>query len=173
MTEPIKTERLVLKPYDDGDQGAMIELLTNEKIKETFMIREFDSLSDAIGMFQKLERFSLSSDHYERGIYVGKQLIGFLNDVSVTGDKIELGYVIHPKYQNNGYATEALGAAIGDLFRKGFSEVVAGAFLDNTASLRVMEKCGMTRIDKEEEIRYHNQTRRCRYYAIRSRRAPA
>lgn len=163
----IATKRLVLKPYRDEDQEAMIELLTNEKIKETFMIPDFRSREEAILMFQKLKEFSYNINHYELGIYKEETLIGFINDVDMKEDKIELGYVIHPEFQNQGYATEVLAAAIEDLFQKGFHEIITGAFASNVASCRVMEKCGMKRIDKEEDIFYHNQSQHCIYYSIK------
>lgn len=166
MTDIIETERLIIKPYVDSDQETMIELLTNEKIKETFMIPDFHMKDEVISMFKRLQKFSHSHDHYVRGIYIGQQLIGFLNDVEIADDKIELGYVIHPHYQNKGYATEALKAAIENLFQKGFNKIVAGAFANNTASICVMKKCGMARIVKEEDICYRNETRHCYYYAI-------
>ncbi|WP_228724998.1 GNAT family N-acetyltransferase [Caproicibacter fermentans] len=167
MSDIIETKRLVLKPYSDCDQESMIELLTNEKIKETFMIPDFQRRTEVISMFKKLQQFSHSEDHYERGVYVGQQLIGFLNDVEIVADRIELGYVIHPDYHNRGYATEALKASIEHLFQKGFVEIVSGAFVNNKASICVMKKCGMTRIEREEDICYHNETRHCCYYAIR------
>ena len=167
MTDIIKTKSLIIKSYSDSDQEAVVELLTNEKIKETFMIPDFHMKSEVISMFKKLQEFSHSEEHYERGIYLGQQLIGFLNDVEIIEDRIELGYVIHPNYQNRGFATEALKASIEYLFQKGFSEIVTGAFVNNTASICVMKKCGMTRISKEEDICYRNETRHCCYFAIR------
>jgi len=65
----ITTKRLVLKPYDDNDEDTMIELLTNEKIKETFMIPDFNTRDEVISMFKKLQEFSCSQNHYEVGIY--------------------------------------------------------------------------------------------------------
>lgn len=161
----IKTKRLILKPYGDSDEESMIEILTNEKIKETFMIPDFKNKDEAVSMFKKLQKLSNDHNHYERGIYISEQLIGFLNDVDIKQDKIELGYVIHPKYQKMGYATEALMAAIEDLFEKGFNEIITGAFIDNIASISVMKKCGMVKIAKEEDISYHSETRHCIYYA--------
>lgn len=166
----ITTERLVLKPYCDKDMDRMIELLTNEKIKETFMIHDFKSRQEAEKMFWKLQENSLSEEHYEFGIYLENELIGFINDVEIEGKKIELGYVIQPDFHNKGYATEVLRAAIKDLFEKGFEEVITGAFVSNIASCRVMEKCGMVRIDKEEDIEYHGKVHHCIYYAIKKNR---
>jgi RimJ/RimL family protein N-acetyltransferase len=91
-------------------------------------------------------------------------LVGFLNDVEIENGAIELGYVIHPRFQGNGYATEALGIAIGELFHLGFQAVITGAFRQNAASIRVMEKNGMTRIEKTEPIEYRGKTHICVYY---------
>lgn len=163
----ISAGRLILKPYSPNEQEDMVELLSNEKIKETFIIPDFNTRDEVISFFKKIMEFSYSERHYVRGIYNNQSLIGFINDVSIEDDVIELGYVIHPSFHNRGYATEALRAAIEDLFQKGFGEVIAGAFSDNTASLRVMEKCGMQRIDKEEDIFYRNKLHSCIYYSIK------
>ncbi|BCN30825.1 GNAT family N-acetyltransferase [Anaeromicropila herbilytica] len=166
MNKMLETNRLVIKPYQDTDQSAMIELLTNSKIKETFMIPDFQTEEDAVRMFKKLQAFSYSEDHYERGIYLENQLIGFVNDVEISEVVIELGYVIHPEYHNRGYASEMLKAVIDELFRKGFHQIVSGAFVNNAASIQVMQKCGMKKIAKEEDISYQGVLHHCYYYAI-------
>lgn len=166
MDKVIKTKRLEIKPYEDEDQNAMIELLTNEKIKENFMIPDFETEKEAINMFKKLQVFSYSDEHYERGIYIEHKLIGFVNDVEIGDGGIELGYVIHPKHQNKGYASEMLKAVIDGLFREGFHQIVAGAFENNAASIKVMQKCGMKKIAKEEDICYRGVFRHCYYYAV-------
>ena len=99
-----------------------------------------------------------------RGIYCGNELIGFLNDVETTEESIELGWVIAPDKQNKGYCTEAVKTAIEDLFSRGYASVIAGAFSQNKASIRVMEKAGMQPIEKTEEIEYRDQTHKCVYF---------
>jgi len=81
--------------------------------------------------------------------------------------KIELGYVINSKYHNNGFATEMLKAVIEDLFIRGYNEVITGTFDTNKASIRVMEKCGMKRIDREEDLVYQDKLQHCIYYSIK------
>ena len=162
----IKTKRLEIKPYDDSDQPAMIELLTHEDIKETFMIPDFKTEDDAIAMFRKLKGYSYSKDHFERGIYLNQELIGFVNDVGISDGSIELGYVIHPMYKNQGYASEMLKSVIEYLFQNGFRRIEAGAFEKNAASFKVMENCGMKRMFKEEDITYRGITHHCLYYGI-------
>lgn len=166
MSNVLKTKRLIMKQYEDTDQKAMIDLLTNQIIKESFMIPDFQTEKEAVLMFKKLQEFSCSQEHYERGIYIEHQLIGFVNDVEIDEGVIELGYVIHPDYHNKGYATESLKAAIEDLFGKGFRQIVAGAFESNAASINVMKKCGMKKIEREEDIYYQGEMQHCHYYSV-------
>jgi RimJ/RimL family protein N-acetyltransferase len=63
-----------------------------------------------------------------------------------TADPVEVsvGYDLAPSCWGEGYATEALGAAIEHLLSlPDIGRVSAEATTDNAASRRVMEKCGM------------------------------
>lgn len=163
----IETDRLVIKPIENDDEDDMIVLLTNESIKKTYMIPDFLSKQEAVSMFQKLLSLSHTESHLELGIYRNGKLVGLLNDVEMDRQKVELGYVIHPDFQGLGYATEALKAVILHLFQCGYDEIIAGAFVDNAASISVMKKCGMRIIEKTEDIEYHKEMHHCVYYAIR------
>ena len=159
-------DRLVIKSYEVNDEKKMVELLTDKTIRETYMLPDFDTRSQAVTYFKKLRQVSFSADHYEYGIYKDNALIGFVNDVSIEKDSIEIGFVIHPAAQNNGYATEMLFAVIKDLFSRGFSTVKACVFENNIASRRVLEKCGMKRDKEETDILYRGKLRRCIHYSI-------
>lgn len=152
----IKTKRLTIQPFNDKDIDDLIDLLTNEEICKTFMIPEFETKAQAISLANKLIDFSKIEDvkHLEYGIYKDDNLIGFINDCGYDDNEIEIGYVIHPKYKNNGYASEAVNAVFLELKEMGFNKVKAGYFKDNHASLRVMLKCGMKQLDYSEEITY-------------------
>ena len=147
-----------------ADLETMLDILTNDCVKQTYMLPDFPSREDAVPLFQRLVGLSGDSRRFVRGIYADETLVGFLNDVEIENGAIELGYVIHPRFQGNGYATEALGIAIGELFRLGFQAVITGAFRQNAASIRVMEKNGKTRIEKTEPIDYRGKTHICVYY---------
>ncbi len=59
---------------------------------------------------------------------------------------VEVAWRLHRQYWGHGYATEAAQAAIADGFnRVGLAEVVSMTALPNVASMRVMERLGMTR----------------------------
>lgn len=62
-------------------------------------------------------------------------------------DKFKLGeiyYKLHPKHWGNGYATELAKRLIKTGFEDfGLHKVEAGVATENTASIKVLEKCGM------------------------------
>lgn len=137
----IQTERLTLKPYSEQDTNGLIDILTTPEVTDTFMVPEMESPRCLQELVQKLISFSQIEDdkHLEYGIYLKGQIIGFVNDCGIKDDEIEIGYVIHPRYQGQGYATEAVYAVITELREMGFRKIVAGYFWENTASLRVMD----------------------------------
>lgn len=168
QTESIVTERLVLRPHTPEDRERLAEMLMDEKITETFMVPEYPSREKYLELADLLIRFSSIEDeaHLEYGIYCGDELIGFVNDCGFDDGEIEIGYVIHPDYQNRGFASEAVKAVIDDLRRMGFPKITAGFFEENPASFRVMEKCGMKLNGESDEGEYRGVNHRCIYCEI-------
>ena len=160
-----RTQRLEVKYLSEEDREAVLDLLTDDQVKKYYMLPDFTSREDAIPLFERLKKLSLGNDCLVGGIYLNGAFIGFLNEVEIKGKSIELGYAILPQYHNYGYCTEALKGAIPYLFRHGFEEVIAGAFEENLSSIRVMEKCGMQKLETQEEIEYRGSVRRCVYYS--------
>ena len=163
----IATERLSLDIIREQDFDALISIFKNESVSKTYMIPDMKSHEDEKRLFTSLVNLSLRADRYVYGIFLGNQLIGIINDTDIDGNVIELGYALHPDFFSKGYMTEALSALIKHLLENGFDEIVCGAFDHNAPSIRVMEKCGMSRIDKTEEIEYRNSVYRCIYYSIK------
>ncbi|MBO4925138.1 MAG: GNAT family N-acetyltransferase [Clostridia bacterium] len=163
----IATPRLTLRPLEDGDRAALLRICGDERVKSTYMLPDFADAAQAEAFFRRLQALSASAEHFLYGICLnGGGLIGLLNDCEMDGNRIELGYFIAPEHWNRGYATEALGAAIRELFRMGYGCVTAGYFAENAASRRVMEKCGMRPLAEESMISYRGRDRRCLYCGI-------
>ena len=162
----IHTERLALRPFMAEDEEDMIGILADPAVSRTYMLPDFSSRAEAARLFERLLYLSGAPDHFIYGIYLHNRLIGFLNDVEINGDAIELGYVISPAHWNRGYATEALGACIDALFSLGFETVLAGYFEGNDASRRVMEKCGMRPAGWSERMDYRGEEKNCVYMEI-------
>ena len=161
------TKRLTVRPFRESDKDAMLEILYDENVKKTYMIPDFKDREAAEKLFYTFMRLSCAADRYVGAICLGDELIGFMNDTGINGGSVEMGYVISPEHQNKGFCTEAMGGAIEYLFEKGFCEVICGAFEENAASIRVMQKCGMKLMDKIDVIEYRGKKYNCIYYSIK------
>lgn len=163
----LKTKRLELKPLSAADKDALVELLTDDVVKQTYMVPDFPTRAAVENLAEKLRLLSGQKGRYVVGIFLGQTLIGILNETEVSDSRIELGYALLPQYHNCGYGTEALSGTIGWLFDHSFEEVVAAAFEDNEASIRVMKKSGMTRLGRQEEVAYRGKLHCCVYCSVR------
>lgn len=155
-----------LRVMTESDEAALLSLVTNDAIKQTYMLPDFPRREDAFPLARKLMALSRDEDRFVRGMEEDGRLVGFLNDVETVDGTIELGYVVHPDDWGKGYATAALKLAIEEMFRRGYRSVLCGAFEENPASLRVMEKAGMHRIDRVDNIDYRGKCHRCLYCSL-------
>lgn len=166
MNRVIMTERLRLQPMRIEDAENVISILRHDHVKMTYMVPDLDR-EGAYKLFLRLKELSENDTHYVRGIYLENALIGWINDTEIQDSCVELGWVIDPLFYNHGYATEAVKAAVADLHEKGFHAVTAGAFAENSASIRVMEKAGMQRLERQDQIDYRGKSHLCVYYESR------
>ena len=155
-----------MKSLEAEDMVPMLRMAADDRIKKTYMLSDLPDREQAEAFFRRLKTLSESDSHFVYGIYRDGDLIGFLNECEIDGTNIELGYFISPENWNQGYAAEALQAAIDELFRMGFERVRTGFFEENKASCRVMEKCGMHLIPDESVIIYRGISHKCFYCEI-------
>ncbi|WP_026559086.1 GNAT family N-acetyltransferase [Bacillus sp. J37] len=85
-----------------------------------------------------------------------QQLIG---DIGFKGKPVdgvvEVGYGISPDEQNKGYATEAVEALVNWAFQTGkVNKIVAECLKTNEASIRVLEKLFMNKVEQDEHMVY-------------------
>ena len=161
-----KTKRLTIRPMSVADKEDILDLVTNEIVSKTYMFPAFESRAAAEPLFQRLVKLCEDENRYVAGVYLDERFIGMMNGVDIKDTQIEMGYAYLPAYYNQGFATEAFAGAIDYLFGCGFETVLAGAFEENPASMRVMEKCGMEKISFTEEIEHRGKIHHCVYYAI-------
>lgn len=167
MNNKITTPRLTLSAFRECDFDALMSIFKSDTVKATYMVPDLPTLDDGRKLFESLRNLSLRDDRYVFGIFLDGKLIGLVNDCEINNKCIEMGYALHPDYHNRGFATEAFGAVIEYLFSNGFEEILAGAFEENAASMRVMEKCGMKRTKMTAEVEYRGIVHRCVYYSIK------
>ena len=152
MNHSIETKKLSLNQLTEDNRKGFSSLLQNDDV-----IRYcFDppSAKDIEDSFQtRLAAWSVNSEHwlclavYEKttGNFVGTN--GFR--VNVKGSKVEVGFLFLPEYQGKGYATESLKGVLEYARILGFDVAFAHVTEGNSASCRVLEKCGfvVSRID--------------------------
>ena len=144
-----------------------MDLLTDKTVSRTYMLPDYQNRAEAEPLFQRLVQLSAEGSRFVAGVYLDGVFIGMMNDVEIKGQQIELGYAYLPAYYNKGFATEALQGAIAYLLGHGFTTVLTGAFAENSASLRVMEKCGMEKQEYTDELEYRGIPHTCIYYAAK------
>ena len=128
------------------DLRDMFDIFEDELVSKYYMLPELDSDADRYYLFKHFIVLSLDKKRYVRAIRFNDRLIGFINDVGCANGSIELGIALSSRYHGKGYGTRA--------FNMGYKEVIAGCFIENEASRRMMEKCGMVKTDIVEEIEY-------------------
>ena len=149
---PFHTERLTLRRPAPGDAEATFEYRRIPEVSEWLTNLPTDRAAFA-------ERFAgpevlptmVIVEH--DGEVVGELSVRLKDGWSqqeveeqAKGVEAEIGWVIAPAHQGQGYATEAARAALRICFeRLGVRRVTAGCFVENVASWHLMEKVGMRR----------------------------
>ena len=141
------TERLLLRKLERYDSADMYEYSC---IPEVTKYLTWEPHPDEAYTHKYL---SYIQSQYRAGkffdwavVYKGKMIgtCGFtaINESCLSG---EVGYVINPKYSNMGIATEAVKRVLEFGFEVLCLRRIEAHYMpENTASRRVMEKCGMT-----------------------------
>ena len=149
---PIRTERLLLRPYAHADVDALHAyqrlpevhryLYTEPRSRSEIEALVAERAGSAV-LTEAGQAITLVVDLAQTGELVGDCVLFWRSQEHKQG---EVGYVFNPAYHGRGLATEALGA----LLRLGFEGLdlhrIAG-HLDarNTASARVLERAGLRR----------------------------
>jgi RimJ/RimL family protein N-acetyltransferase len=161
-TYPIETERLRLRPIDpvadvDGMQAYRGRADVCRYIPPEPMTREqlATRLTDPELVRSALDRegqaLSLVVDLRETGELIGDVIFFWRSSANHGG---EIGYVVNPDHQGNGYATEAARALLALVFDEfGFRRVTARIDADNPASAAVLTKLGM----RQEAVLVENE----------------
>ena len=166
MNTTIRTQRLTLRAMQAEDTERILDLLTNAEIARNYMLPDYEKREDALPLAQRMIDLSCDDSRIVVGIDLNGEIIGWINETGKENGSVELGYIIHPVHHNRGYCSEALTRVIAQLFEMGYDRVFCGAFEENPASLRVMEKCGMMPMMLTEELEYRGKVHTILYREI-------
>ncbi len=143
----LRTERLILRPWQDADLEPFAALNADPAVMEYFPSLLSRAQSDAMA-----DRIRSHFERYGYGLWAIEvpgvaPFIGFtgLNRPSFMPD-VEVGWRLARSYWRAGYATEAARASLDWGFAHlDVPEIVAMVVPDNLRSQRVMAKLGMQR----------------------------
>lgn len=171
----LDTPHLTLRNLRYSDANGIFRNIANDRDVLRYYIMNYSddrssfSLEGTVDYFARSKRYGFAIVEKDSG-----EVIGMIHQCS-SADEVfrttEIGYALGKRYWNRGYMTEALGAVIDFLFSKGIHKVICTHIVENTASGRVMQKCGMIPEEgiRKEELFYGGSYRDLKvYYKLNS-----
>lgn len=147
---PIRTERLILRNWEDRDRELFHRINSDELVMEFFPFRRDRAQSDT-----KMEELRAAIDRDGFGFAAAEiaatgECIGFVGTTRtdhlpfLPPGTIEIGWRLAPEFWGRFYVTEAAEAWLTYGFeRLGLDEIVSFAVKDNSRSTAVMGRLGM------------------------------
>lgn len=159
----LQTENLTLRTLRYSDREAVFRNIANDKdVLRYYVMNYVDSL-EKFSLERTVDYF-IDRKRYAFAIILKltDEVIGMIHQCNSADDVFrttEIGYALGKQYWNHGYMTEALDAVITFLFSIGIHKVFCTHIVENAASGRVMQKCGMTAEEgiRPEELFYNGK----------------
>lgn len=142
----LETGRLRLRRAQRDDAPAIFEYASDPEVTRLMDWKRLTDASEARSFTEEEKAWS-SGEEFTWVITVKPDnfAAGAIS-CRPDGHRAEIGYVLNRRYWGNGYATEAAGCVLKLLFDDASVwRVWATCDVENLASIRVLEKIGMTR----------------------------
>ena len=149
----LNTQRLRLRSFFPGDWKDLYEYLSDPQVVRYEPYPPF-TLSQC---YKEAKQRAKNPAFWAVCLTEGGKMIGNLYFEKQGYDTWSLGYVFNPRFQRQGYATEAAMGLLNHAFSTGqVRRVVAMCNPDNEPSWRLMERLGMRREGyQRENIYFH------------------
>jgi len=149
MYKVLETDRLVLRWLEEADAPFILELLNEPSFLQFIGDRGVRSLEDALGYIHDGPRASYKEHGFGLNLVEHKEEkrpIGMCGLLRREGLKDpDIGFAFLSRYWGRGYAFEAAGAALAHGRASfGLGRIVAITAPDNEASVRLLEKLGLS-----------------------------
>lgn len=146
-TQNIETKRLVMRKFTKQDSKEIVEGFRNQKEFLYYANKSPVSLKEQIESLKGIDD-KYNNKNYYNWLIVTKdtqQIIGAINfNVNKKNNSVMFNYAIDNRFTCKGYMTEALISIKEFAFNKiGVHRFEGGCAIENIASKRVMEKCGL------------------------------
>jgi len=150
--EPIRTPRLVLRPFVPEDLDALHAIYGDPGVHRWLYSVAHTPEQTRASLDKKMARRAVADDgdglSLAACLAAGGDLIADVSlwCTSATDSQAEIGYTVHPRHQGHGYAAEACAPLLAIAFDAiGMHRVAGRLEARNAASARVLEKLGMRR----------------------------
>ena len=151
LTWPARTERLVIRPLADEDIPAVFAIRRQPEVAQ-WMTASPDDYAEFVQAFSEPARTDTTLVMLHDGALIGDLYVAVSDawgqrEVAdrTKRTQAEIGWCVDPAYAGHGYASEGAAELLRLCFDGlGLRRATAGAFAANAASIRVMEKIGMT-----------------------------
>lgn len=150
--KPIRTERLILRNWEDRDRDLFHRINSDDRVMEFFPFRRNRAQADAVmdRMRQDISTHGFgwtAAETAATGTCIG--VVG-LNAAEIEplipAGTIEIGWRLAPEFWGHGYVTEAAEALLDYGFDAlDFGEIISLAVWNNVRSTAVMQRLGMRR----------------------------
>ena len=148
----IKTLRLTITTFSQAMAQSVYENSQDDDTRRFVPDEVYDSAEEARAAIE----FLMSRYDSDDGPFVypiitndGGKNIGYIQLCQIDDGSWEIGYHIVKDFTGKGYATEAIKAFLTAMAQKlNLKEVYGICLAENTASVRVLEKCGFTQVYK-------------------------
>ena len=149
---PVRSRRLAIRPAVPEDVDPLWRFRRLESVGR--WMRSLAADPDEFRRdFEHPERLAKTLVIELDGVVIGDLMVAIedgwaQNEVADQAGAVqaELGWCLDPRYEGNGYATEAVTELMRICFEDlGLRRVTANCFADNAASWRLMERVGMRR----------------------------
>lgn len=145
----LNSSRLTLRRINETDNMNMFEYTSNPEVTKYLSWKAHSQIEQTNNFISKTNKeYDNYCDAYTWGVVLNNtnKLIGAVRvfDVSFANKRLELSYIINPKFQGYGYIPEALEQIVFLSFDKlGFIRIQARCMPQNISSEKVITKLGM------------------------------
>lgn len=158
----IRTRRLTLVPQSIKYLHSTHEYASDAELTKYMIYLPNKTLEDTRDFLLRSEKYwrEPNQRNFEFAVLLGERHIGGVSVYIDTTfpDEGELGWLLLGEYHGMGYATEAAFALKKFAFNTlSLSKIFSHCDARNTASLRVMEKIGMT-LESDTGVRYYRDS---------------
>lgn len=146
----IKSERLRMVPVVDSDAENVFSFTSNSNVTRWLTCETHNNIDNTKTFIRNLNKADSKYCTWAIRERNKSRVIGLINFIRSSNSQAEVHYMLAEEFWNQGLTTEAVNSII--LYLKKFYpqivKITSDPLIVNTASCRVLEKCGFRKADR-------------------------